>query len=65
MTCASVAKGDEDECLDKSDAESPNCWKYLTSSTHIVSLKELVFNPLQPGVAYLYPLKTLESLKIF
>ena len=22
------------------------------------------FNPLQPGVAYLYPLKTLENLKV-
>ena len=29
------------------------------------SLRIIGFNPLQPGVAYLYPLKTSENLKVF
>ena len=32
-------------------------WSYISSFTS--------FNPLQPGVAFLYPLKTSENLQVF
>ena len=34
-------------------------------STTPFEIREIVFNPLQPGAAYLYPLKTPENLKVF
>ena len=30
-----------------------------------IDIKEHLINPLQPGVAFLYPLKTSENLKVF
>ena len=31
--------------------------------TYVSARDKFTFNPLQPGVAYLYPLKTSENLK--
>ena len=36
-------------------------WGIIESGKNFVD----VFNPLQPGVAFLYPLKTSENLKVF
>ena len=39
-TCASVTKGDEDECLDKSDTESPTCAGNILQLVATLSLQK-------------------------
>ena len=39
------------------------CPKFVVTCT--VTLDNELLNPLQPGVAFLYPLKTSENLKVF
>ena len=41
-----------------------SCPRYMIDCV-IFSLYFIYFNPLQPGVAFLYPLKTSENLKVF
>ena len=41
-----------------------SAWRHLSRLATVVLKIIWVFNPLQPGVAFLYPLKTLENLKV-